>query len=153
MNIKYFTYYYDITIDTTFIDRNIYELCKKYDIETNSIPRIINNKNCYSIKEDKLKEFIEKSKYASNRVLILTNNKELKGKTKLLTICKYNEEIFVPQETTEIYTSISNNKIIKVDGNLYIKITKEDLENIKNEYLKKDINIEKEIIEITPIKK
>ena len=45
MNIKYFTYYYDIINDITFIDREIYELCKKYEIDLESIPRILYNKN------------------------------------------------------------------------------------------------------------
>ena len=153
MNIKYFTYYYDIINDITFIEREIYELCKKYEIETNSIPRIIHNKNCYSIEEDKLKEFIDKSTYIGNRVLILVDNKEIKRKTKLLRICKCDNELFIPEEVKEVYKNIANNKLIKVNGELFIKINEEDLESIKKAYLRRDINIEKEVRFITPIKK
>lgn len=152
MNIKYFTYYYDIINDITFIDRNIYELCIKLNIETNSIPRIINGKNCYSIGEDDLKEFINKSHYIGNRVLILSNTKDIKRKTKLITVCKYNNEIFIPQEIIEIYKNISNNKLIKVSNNLFIKITEEDLSNIKNIYLGKNIDLITNIKQITPKK-
>ena len=152
MNIKYFTYYYDIINDTTFIERNIYELCKKYEVELNSFPRIINNKNCYSIEEDKLKEFIEKSNYIGNRVLILTSTKELYRKSQILTICKYHNELYVPQEVIDIYKNINNNKLIKVDGKLYTKVSENDLENIKKAYRNRGINIEKDIKEITPIK-
>lgn len=153
MNIKYFTYYYDIINDTTFIDREIYELCKTYEIETNSVPRIINSKNCYSIGEDQLKEFIEKSNYIGNRVLILTDTKELMRKTKELMLCKYNNELYIPQEVIEVYKNISNNKLIKVDGNIFIKITEEDLINIKNAYKKRNINLQNNIKDIFPIKK
>ena len=153
MNIKYFTYYYDIINDITFIEREIYELCQKYNINTNSIPRIINNKNCYSIEENTLKEFIDKSNYIGNRVLILVNQKEIKRKTKLITVCKYNNEIFIPQEIIEIYKNISNNKLIKVDGKIFIKITDADFDNIRKAYLRRDINIEKDLKIITPIKK
>lgn len=153
MNIKYFTYYYDIINDTTFIDREIYELCKNYEIETNSVPRIINSKNCYSIGEDQLKEFIEKSNYIGNRVLILTDTKELMRKTKELMLCKYNNELYIPQEVIEVYKNISNNKLIKVDGSIFIKITEEDLINIKNAYKKRNINLQNDIKDIFPIKK
>ena len=153
MNIKYFTYYYDIINDITFIDREIYELCKKYEIDLESIPRILYNKNYYSIEEDKLKEFIEKSNYIGNRVLLLVDNKSIKRKNKQLTICKCNNELFVPEEVKYVYKAISNNKLIKVNGEIYIKITEEDLNHIKKAYLRKDINIEDELKLITPIKK
>lgn len=153
MNIKYFTYYYDIINDITFIDREIYELCKKYEIDLDSIPRILYNKNYYSIEEDKLKEFIEKSNYIGNRVLLLVDNKSIKRKNKLLIVCKCNNELFVPEEVKYVYKEISNNKLIKVNGEIYIKITKEDLNHIKKAYLRKDINIEDELKLITPIKK
>jgi len=153
MNIKYFTYYYDIINDITFIDREIYELCKKYEIDLDSIPRILYNKNYYSIEEDKLKEFIEKSNYIGNRVLLLVDNKSIKRKNKLLIVCKYNNELFVPEEVKYVYKEISNNKLIKVNGEIYIKITEEDLNHIKKAYLRKDINIEDELKLITPIKK
>ncbi len=153
MNIKYFTYYYDIINDITFIEREIYELCKKYEVNLNSIPRIIHNKNCYSIEETQLKEFIDKSKYIGNRVLILVNNNDIKRKTKIIRICKYNDELFIPEEVKEVYKDIANNKLIKVNKELFIKINEEDLESIKKAYLRRDINIEKEVKLITPIKK
>lgn len=153
MNIKYFTYYYDIINDITFIEREIYELCKKYEIDLNSIPRIIHNRNCYSIEENQLKEFIDKSNYIGNRVLILVNNKDIKRKTKIIRICKYNDELFIQEEVKDLYKEISNNKLIKVNNELFIKINETDFENIKKTYLRRDINIEKEIKYITPIKK
>lgn len=152
MNIKYFTYYYDIINDTTFIERNIYELCKKYEVELNSFPRIINSKNCYSIEEDTLKEFIEKSNYIGNRVLILTNTKEIYRKSQLLTVCTYHNELYVPQEVIDVYKNISNNKLIKVDGKFYTKVNENDLDNIKKAYRSRGINIEKDIKEIIPVK-
>ena len=153
MSINYFTYYYDIIHDTTYIERNIYELCKKYEIELNSSPKIINSKNCYSIEEDKLKEFIEKSNYIGNRILILTDTKEIKRKTQLLTVCKYNNELFIPQEVINIYKNINTTQTIKVDGKFFTRINEEDLNNIKKSYHNRGIDIENDYKEIIPVKK
>jgi arginine deiminase len=153
MNIKYFTYYYDIIHDITFIERSILEQCRRYDIEIDSIPRIINGKNCYSIDEDKLKEFIEKSKYVGNRVLILTDTKEIIRKTKELVLCKYNNELYIPQEVVEIYKSISNNKLIRVDGKFYTRINEDELNSIRRAYRRKGIDLKNSEQEIYPVKK
>ena len=78
---------------------------------------------------------------------------EIYRKSQLLTVCTYNNEIYVPQEVIDIYKNINSNKLIKVDGKFYTKINENDLENIKNAYRRRGIDIEKKIQEIIPIKK
>ena len=49
-------YYYDTDENKYYIDRFLYELLLKNNIEIEATPRIIYNKNCYSITEKQLKE-------------------------------------------------------------------------------------------------
>ena len=153
MSINYFTYYYDIINNTTYIGRNIYELCKKYEIEINSTPRIINNKNCYSIDEESLKKFINKSNYIGNRVLILLNTDKKKiMKKQILNICNYNGNLFIEENIIK-NIDISDKSKIKVDGSIYINVTENDINNLKRIYIDENIELENKKINIIPLKK
>ena len=52
-----FLYYHDLSTDTIYITREILELIRKNGIEIETAPKVIDNRNCYSIKLEKLKEF------------------------------------------------------------------------------------------------
>lgn len=52
-----FMYYYDIDTNKSYITREVLELCKRLDISIEGTPRIINERNCYSITENELREF------------------------------------------------------------------------------------------------
>ena len=56
-----FLYYHDLSTDTLYITREILELVKELNIDIETTPKIIDNRNCYSITPDKLKEFETKS--------------------------------------------------------------------------------------------
>ena len=51
-----FIYYYDMETKTMYVQRNIYEIAKDLNINIEGKPKIINDKNCYSITESELKD-------------------------------------------------------------------------------------------------
>ena len=56
-----FLYYHDLMTDTLYITREILDLVRGLDIEVETTPKIVDNRNCYSITPEKLKEFEVKS--------------------------------------------------------------------------------------------
>jgi len=58
-----FLYYYNVEDKKSYINREIYELMQKNQIEIEGTPKIINDKNCYSTTENSLKEFEKKTNY------------------------------------------------------------------------------------------
>ena len=56
-----FEYYYDEQNNIIYISREILELSRKLNIEIEGIPKIINNKNCYSIHYKDLKKIEEQA--------------------------------------------------------------------------------------------
>ena len=50
-----FVYYYDYDTKKSYIRRDMYDLITKNGIEIEGCPKVINNKNCYSITENELK--------------------------------------------------------------------------------------------------
>lgn len=58
-----FIYYYDLEDKTAYVQRNILELARANGIEIEGKPKVIENKNCYSITEEQLKEIEAKTNY------------------------------------------------------------------------------------------
>ena len=58
-----FMYYYDLETKKVYVQRDIYDLAKKNEIAIEAEPRIIDNKNCYSITEEELKFLETKTNY------------------------------------------------------------------------------------------
>lgn len=56
-----FLYYHDMLTNTLYITREILDLIRGLDIEIETTPGIVDNRNCYSITPEKLKEFETKS--------------------------------------------------------------------------------------------
>ena len=78
-----FTYYYDVDDKTMYIPREIYELTKNSEISIEGKPKIINDKNCYSITEEQLKD-IEASIQKKGIEKIVYPGKEPISKSKLI---------------------------------------------------------------------
>lgn len=71
-----FEYYYDEQNNTIYISREILELSRKLNIEIEGTPKIINNKNCYSIHYKDLKKFEEQANIKGIENKITNREKE-----------------------------------------------------------------------------
>lgn len=58
-----FIYYYNLEDKTAYVQRNILELARTNGIEIEGKPKVIENKNCYSITEEQLQDLQEKTNY------------------------------------------------------------------------------------------
>ncbi len=71
-----FEYYYDEQNNIIYISREILELSRKLNIEIEGKPKIINNKNCYSIHYKDLKKIEEQEKIKGIENKITNKEKE-----------------------------------------------------------------------------
>ena len=71
-----FEYYYDEQNNIIYISREILELSRKLNIEIEGIPKIINNKNCYSIHYKDLKKIEEQANIKGIENKITNKEKE-----------------------------------------------------------------------------
>lgn len=71
-----FEYYYDEQNNIIYISREILELSRKLNIEIEGIPKIINNKNCYSIHYKDLKKIEEQANIKGIKNKITNKEKE-----------------------------------------------------------------------------
>lgn len=71
-----FEYYYDEQNNIIYISREILELSRKLNIEIEGIPKIINNKNCYSIHYKDLKKIEEQTNIKGIENKITNREKE-----------------------------------------------------------------------------
>lgn len=71
-----FEYYYDEQNNIIYISREILELSRKLNIEIEGIPKIINNKNCYSIHYKDLKRIEEQANIKGIENKITNREKE-----------------------------------------------------------------------------
>lgn len=71
-----FEYYYDEQNNIIYISRKILELSRKLNIEIEGIPKIINNKNCYSIHYKDLKKIEEQANIKGIENKITNREKE-----------------------------------------------------------------------------
>lgn len=138
-------YYNDITNNKMYITRNVYEECKKLNINSSFEPKIIDNRNCYSIEKNDLETLLNND--FKGKEIIISNEKEQKEKTKDEVIIAYQDK-----ETKKIYIEQKyiNNKNTQEKVILNKKcyeVNEKDLESILNKiivvapiYLKKDIN-------------
>lgn len=71
-----FEYYYDEQNNIIYISREILELSRKLNIEIEGTPKIINNKNCYSIHYKDLKKIEEQANIKGIENKITNREKE-----------------------------------------------------------------------------
>ncbi len=70
-----FIYYHDFDTEKAYVDRQMYELIRKNGIEIEASPKIIDDKNCYSVTEDDLKVIEEKMGYRGVEQLLKPKRK------------------------------------------------------------------------------
>lgn len=68
-----FIYYRDLKTSKSYVTRKILELAKSINIEIEGTPKIIDNKNCYSITDEQIKEIEAKSTYKGIAKLVKEN--------------------------------------------------------------------------------
>lgn len=95
----------------------------------------IMNKKCFESSEKELEKIFNKKFIIAN--VYLKGEKENKQEQKEMlniTLCKFQEELFIPEEIIKkLNIHISSQKKIKVNGNIFHKITEEELKQVKNE--------------------
>ena len=128
---KTFLFYNDINNRTLYIPRFVYEECKYHNIEFESHPKIICERNYYSIPRDKIKELEEKSNYKGiEKVLHLEKEKKSP---------KLNDVIFAYKDGLTHLTYIPVKYAEKTSGNTR-KIMNQDCRIIHMRDLEKILN-------------
>ena len=128
---KLFMYYLNLDNNTKYIDRNILEMIRKNNIEIDSKPIIIDNKNCYSISDDVIKEFEQVSSMRGVEKLFTEKPKQINNNTNKNEI-----------ETILVYKDCLTDKLYIEKG----KMNKEKEENRK--YLLNKVCYETSIFEL-----
>lgn len=109
-----FMYYYNIENQKMYVTRDIYDLAKKNDLVIEAEPKIIDNKNCYSIKEEELKFLETKTNYRGVEQLLKPKPVEPLVNEKLDVESKV-EKLEIPKEkkieTIIVYKDKLTNKL------------------------------------------
>ncbi len=134
-----FEYYYDEQNNIIYISREILELSRKLNIEIEGKPKIINNKNCYSIHYKDLKkiEEQEKIKGIENKI----TNKEKEKNVIIVYHLANTDELYLTENinnlanTDELYLTenINNSNDTKeIMNKVCFKTTAKELEKTLN---------------------
>ena len=94
-----FTYYHNPIDNKLYVNRNILEKIREYSIDIEGTPEIIENKNCYTITNEQLKKYEEKSSTRGVEKIVF-NKKETKAIEK-------EDDI----ETVIVYRDCNTNKL------------------------------------------
>lgn len=114
---KLFIYFHNIDDDKLYIGRGTLEDIRKNEIQIETQPIIIEDKNCYSITEEKLKEYEEKSHSHGVEKIVTTNisRKEEENEVKCETIMVYRDcstdKLYIEKDKIERYNK-ENEKVI-----------------------------------------
>lgn len=125
-------YYYHSTNDKYYLNREGYEISKKYEVEIEGKPIIIEG-NRYSITINQLNTLKDKTKEE-----YIWKEKDIEI---TVNICKIEDNMFIPLDIYKKYKDEEDRKLIIVNKELFIKISKEDLKEIELLYSKDGINI------------
>ncbi len=71
-----FIYYHDFDTEKAYVDRKMYELIRKNGIEIEANPKIIDDKNCYSVTNEDLKTIEDKMGYRGVEQLLKPKRKD-----------------------------------------------------------------------------
>lgn len=131
-----FMYYLNIDDKKMYINRATLEKARKKSIEIEANPKVIEDKNCYSITEKELKELEEKTSTRGIERLVSANNKKnnfIEKNNKCKTIIIYKDviadKLYIKKE--DLFTNrYSNEKYIL--NNLCNEISVRELENTYN---------------------
>jgi hypothetical protein len=138
MNKKVFLYYIDQSNNKRFITRGFLDIARNLGINIEGIPKIIDNKNCYSITESELQELENKANLKGiEKKIIVEEKKEVKEINSddivIAYIDKTNNKIYIPVKEKNTDT-----KTITITGKECVEITEIELENLK---ANKDIKV------------
>ncbi len=119
-----FEYYYDEQNNIIYISREILELSRKLNIEIEGKPKIINNKNCYSIHYKDLKkiEEQEKIKGIENKI----TNKEKEKNVIIVYHLANTDELYLTENIN------NSNDTKKIMNKVCFKTTAKELEKTLN---------------------
>ena len=135
----YHVIYHDIINDIYYVDRQSYEICKSNGIEIEALPRIIQNKNCYTITSKQIDELKNKLKCEINitKIILKEDKEKIKQKRQ---VCVFNDSKFIEED---LYNNLSKDasKRIKVDGIIYSQVNDELLKMLEDDYELDEINI------------
>ncbi len=133
-----FIYFLDYETNKKYIKREIFELARKNEIEIEGTPKIINNKNCYSLTDEQLKELESKTDYRGVEQIIRISpdsiEKELnKTKEQLELLVNNNEEKVSNSNKTEKSDkdTLLQNEINKIKEQLELLINNDE-EKVSN---------------------
>ena len=125
-NKKLFEYYNDVELNKLYITRELLEETRKYKIEIEGTPRIIDNKNCYSINVNELAEIeIITNKMGIEKII---NKKKKNIETRIVYNDKRNNKLYIPEE----YATNKNTNKKTILNKVCYEATIKELENIYN---------------------
>lgn len=145
-NNHYFTYYEDIESKKLYIPEEISKILKDLNINFEDTAKMIEGKKCYSTTKDSLDDLEKRFGYIGHKQSIIKKHEE-----KEIGVCELNGDIYIPENILSKYKKDNKNKKIKVDGELYIKISKSELDDIIKSYFNDDINLKFKELKIKPI--
>lgn len=126
---KLFTYYNDINNDSYYVTRDIYELCIKNDIEMKSKPKIIDNKNTYSILKEQINEISQKTKLQPKELIVSLEKDKKTNKNLIIYNDKINNKMYIKQEDYK-----NKKEVIIINNQVYNLIEKNELNNLDRKY-------------------
>lgn len=121
-----------------YVTRNIYELILKANLDIEATPKILDNRNCYSITKNQLNCFNEKLHYHGTKItlneektLIYQDKKTNKLYLPINTECIHSDTIILNKKCQEITNNdlstmnLTNPIIVSVYRNIVPKVTRE----------------------------
>lgn len=124
-----FMYCYDMDTKKIYVPRNVYELCKKSNIEIEGNPKLIDGNNYYSITEKQLETLEEESSYRGVEKLTKPSRIRRKNENRIIAYHdRKNNKYYIP-----IKYKTNEDKEEKVIANKFCKeTTLQELEKIYN---------------------
>ena len=146
---NYYTYYEDIENNKLYVTEDIKETLKELNINLDESSKEIEGKPCYPINKDLLDALKQKG-YIGQKQSLLKKHEE-----KEIGVCELNGDIFIPESILAKYSERNKDdalksKKIKVDNELFIKISKEALDKLIKFYYEDDINLKFKELKIKP---
>lgn len=149
MSNNLFVPYHDIVNDIYYIDRDSYELCKSYQIEVSGIPKIIKDRNYYSITKAQLSKLNEKTGNTMNEVKLIVGDD--KKKPTRIKVCEYNDSMYMNSDILEKFINPVQRIEISINGKIYKKVYPQDLVEISRTSKSNGIKIEFDWKKIKPV--
>lgn len=135
-NTRYYNFYEEK--NKFYVTRNIYELILKANLDIEATPKILDNRNCYSITKEQLDSFEEKLHYYGTKItlneektLIYQDKKTNKLYLPIKAECIHSDTTILNKKCQEIINNdlstmnLTNPIIVSVYRNIVPKVTRE----------------------------